>query len=249
MSGHSKWATIKHKKGALDAKRGKIFTRLIKEIAVAAKNGGGDPDGNPRLRTAILAAKAENMPADNIKRAIQRGTGELEGVSYEEASFEGYGPGGVAVLVDVLTDNRNRAVSEIRHTFAKNGGNLGESGSVRFMFSKKGLIAVEKSAASEEKLMDIVLENGGEDLSDEGDTWEIVTDTGSFEAVAGAVKAAGIPTVMSEVTMIASTYTRLEGSTAAQMVRLLEALEDLDDVQNVHSNVDMDAEQVEHAAG
>jgi YebC/PmpR family DNA-binding regulatory protein len=249
MSGHSKWATIKHKKGALDAKRGKIFTRLIKEIAVAAKNGGGDPDGNPRLRTAILAAKAENMPADNIKRAIQRGTGELEGVSYEEASFEGYGPGGVAVLVDVLTDNRNRAVSEIRHTFAKNGGNLGESGSVRFMFSKKGLIAVEKSAASEEKLMDIVLENGGEDLSDEGDTWEIVTDTGSFEAVAGAVKAAGIPTVMSEVTMIASTYTKLEGAAAAQMMRLLDALEDLDDVQNVHSNVDMDAEQVEHAAG
>jgi YebC/PmpR family DNA-binding regulatory protein len=222
---------------------------LIKEIAVAAKNGGGDPDGNPRLRTAILAAKAENMPADNIKRAIQRGTGELEGVSYEEASFEGYGPGGVAVLVDVLTDNRNRAVSEIRHTFAKNGGNLGESGSVRFMFSKKGLIAVEKSAASEEKLMDIVLENGGEDLSDEGDTWEIVTDTGSFEAVAGAVKAAGIPTVMSEVTMIASTYTKLEGAAAAQMMRLLDALEDLDDVQNVHSNVDMDAEQVEHAAG
>jgi YebC/PmpR family DNA-binding regulatory protein len=249
MSGHSKWATIKHKKGALDAKRGKIFTRLIKEIAVAAKNGGGDPDGNPRLRTAILAAKAENMPADNIKRAIQRGTGELEGVSYEEASFEGYGPGGVAVLVDVLTDNRNRAVSEIRHTFAKNGGNLGESGSVRFMFSKKGLIAVEKSAASEEKLMDIVLENGGEDLSDEGDTWEIVTDTGSFEAVAGAVKSAGIPTVMSEVTMIASTYTKLEGAAAAQMMRLLDALEDLDDVQNVHSNVDMDAEQVEHAAG
>ena len=249
MSGHSKWATIKHKKGALDAKRGKIFTRLIKEIAVAAKNGGGDPDGNPRLRTAILAAKAENMPADNIKRAIQRGTGELEGVSYEEASFEGYGPGGVAVLVDVLTDNRNRAVSEIRHTFAKNGGNLGESGSVRFMFSKKGLIAVEKSAASEEKLMDIVLESGGEDLSDEGDTWEIVTDTGSFEAVAGAVKAAGIPTVMSEVTMIASTYTKLEGAAAAQMMRLLDALEDLDDVQNVHSNVDMDAEQVEHAAG
>src|SRR6202050_3018988 len=249
MSGHSKWATIKHKKGALDAKRGKIFTRLIKEVTIAAKQGGGDPDGNPRLRGAIAAAKAENMPADNIKRAIQRGTGELEGVSYEEATFEGYGPGGVAVLVDVLTDNRNRAVSEIRHTFAKNGGNLGESGSVRFMFSKKGLIAVEKSAASEEKLMDIVLESGGEDLSDEGDTWEIVTDTGSFEAVAGAVKAAGIPTVMSEVTMIASTYTKLEGAAAAQMMRLLDALEDLDDVQNVHSNVDMDAEQVEHAAG
>jgi YebC/PmpR family DNA-binding regulatory protein len=248
MSGHSKWATIKHKKGALDAKRGKIFTRLIKEITIAAK-AGGDPDGNPRLRTAILAAKAENMPADNIKRAIQRGTGELEGVSYEEATFEGYGPGGVAILVDVLTDNRNRAVSEIRHTFSKNGGNLGESGSVKFMFSKKGLIAVEKSAASEEKLMDLVLENGGEDLNDEGETWEIITEPSSFESVANAVKAAGVPTVMSEVTMIASTYTKLEGATANQMVRLLEALEDLDDVQNVHSNVDMDAEQMEHAAG
>jgi YebC/PmpR family DNA-binding regulatory protein len=248
MSGHSKWATIKHKKGALDAKRGKIFTRLIKEITIAAK-AGGDPDGNPRLRTAILAAKAENMPADNIKRAIQRGTGELEGVSYEEATFEGYGPGGVAVLVDVLTDNRNRAVSEIRHTFSKNGGNLGESGSVKFMFSKKGLIAVDKSAASEEKLMDLVLDNGGEDLNDEGETWEIITEPNSFEKVANAVKAAGVPTVMSEVTMIASTYTKLEGATANQMVRLLEALEDLDDVQNVHSNVDMDAEQMEHAAG
>jgi YebC/PmpR family DNA-binding regulatory protein len=248
MSGHSKWATIKHKKGALDAKRGKIFTRLIKEITIAAK-AGGDPDGNPRLRTAILAAKAENMPADNIKRAIQRGTGELEGVSYEEATFEGYGPGGVAVLVDVLTDNRNRAVSEIRHTFSKNGGNLGESGSVKFMFSKKGIIAVEKAAASEEQLMDVVLEHGGEDLRDEGDTWEVITEPGSFEAVASAVKAAGIPTVMSEVTMLASTYTKLEGAHAAQMVRLLDALEDLDDVQNVHSNVDMDAEQVEQAAG
>ncbi|HEV2133099.1 MAG TPA: YebC/PmpR family DNA-binding transcriptional regulator [Terracidiphilus sp.] len=248
MSGHSKWATIKHKKGALDAKRGKIFTRLIKEITIAAK-GGGDPDGNPRLRTAILAAKAENMPADNIKRAIQRGTGELEGVNYEEVTFEGYGPGGVAILVEVLTDNRNRAVSEIRHSFSKNGGNLGESGSVRFMFAKKGLIAVEKSAASEEKLMDIVLEHGGEDLSDEGDTWEITTDPAAYDAVLAAVKAAGIPTEMSEVTMLASTYQRLEGSAASQMVRLLEALEDLDDVQNVYSNFDMDAAQMEHAAG
>jgi YebC/PmpR family DNA-binding regulatory protein len=249
MSGHSKWATIKHKKGALDAKRGKIFTRLIKEITIAAKGGGGDPDGNPRLRTAILAAKAENMPQENIKRAIQRGTGELEGVSYEEATFEGYGPGGVAVLVDVLTDNRNRAVSEIRHAFSKNGGNLGETGSVKFMFSKKGLIAVEKSATSEEKLMDIVLEHGGEDLKDEGETWEILTEPASYEAVSSAVKAAGIATVMSEVAMVASTYTRLEGTAASQMVRLLEALEELDDVQNVHSNFDMDAEQMEHAAG
>ncbi len=248
MSGHSKWATIKHKKGALDAKRGKIFTRLIKEITIAAR-AGGDPDGNPRLRTAILAAKAENMPADNIKRAIQRGTGEIEGVTYEEISFEGYGPGGVAIIVEVTTDNRNRAVSEIRHTFSKNGGNLGESGSVRFMFSKKGIIAVEKSAASEEQLMNIVLEHGGEDLNDEGDTWEILTDPSAYEALSEAVKAAGIPTVMSEVTMIASTYTKLEGSTANQMVRLLETLEDLDDVQNVYSNFDMDAEQVESAAG
>ena len=248
MSGHSKWATIKHKKGALDAKRGKIFTRLLKEIAVAAK-GGGNPDSNARLRTAVLAAKAENMPQDNIKRAILRGTGELEGVNYEEISFEGYGPGGVAIIVDVMTDNRTRAVSEIRHAFAKHGGNLGESGSVRFMFSKKGLIAVEKSAASEEKLMDIVLEHGGEDLNDEGDSWEIITDPGSYDAVLAAVKAAGIPTVMSEVTMVASTYTKLEGSTANQMVRLLEVLEDLDDTQNVYSNFDMDAEQMEQAAG
>ncbi len=249
MSGHSKWATIKHKKGALDAKRGKIFTRLIKEITIAAKSGGGDPDGNPRLRTAILAAKAENMPADNIKRAVQRGTGELEGVNYEEITFEGYGPGGVAIIVEVLTDNRNRTVSEIRHAFSKNGGNLGESGSVRFMFSKKGVIAVEKSAATEEQLMDIVLEHGGEDLNDEGDTWEILTDPAAHEGVLAAVKAAGIPTVMSEVTMIASTYTKLEGAAASQMIRLLEALEDFDDTQNVYSNFDMDAEQMEQVAG
>jgi YebC/PmpR family DNA-binding regulatory protein len=248
MSGHSKWATIKHKKGALDAKRGKIFTRLIREITISAK-GGGDPDGNPRLRTAILAAKAENMPQENIKRAIQRGTGELEGVNYEEIKFEGYGPGGVAIIVDVTTDNRNRAVSEIRHAFSKNGGNLGETGSVRFLFSKKGLIAVEKIAATEDQLMDIVLEHGGEDLNDEGDTWEILTDPSAYEAVAGAIKAAGIATVMSEVTMVASTYTKLEGNAANQMIRLLEALEDCDDTQNVYSNFDMDAEQMEHAAG
>src|SRR6516225_3689616 len=249
MSGHSKWATIKHKKGALDAKRGKIFTRLIKEITIAAKAGGGDPDGNPRLRTAVLAAKAENMPADNIKRAIQRGTGELEGVNYEEITFEGYGPGGVAIIVEVTTDNRNRTVSEIRHTFSKNGGNLGSTGSVLHMFSKKGIIAVEKSAASEEKLMDIVLEHGGEDLNDEGDTWEIITDPNSYEGVLAAVKTAGIPTTMNEVTMIASTYTRLEGQAANAMMRLMEALEDFDDTQNVYSNFDMTAEQMEQVAG
>lgn len=248
MSGHSKWATIKHKKGALDAKRGKIFTRLIKEITIAARSGG-DPDGNPRLRSAIAAAKAENMPADNIKRAVQRGTGELPGATYEEISFEGYGPGGVAIIVECTTDNRNRAVSEIRHTFSKNGGNLGEPNSVRFMFSKKGIIAVPKGAANEEQLMNIVLEAGGEDLNDEGDTWEILTDPQSYEAVAQAVRDAKLETVMSEVTMIASTYTRLEGAPAAQMIRLLEALEDHDDVQNVYSNFDMDAQQMEEVAG
>jgi YebC/PmpR family DNA-binding regulatory protein len=248
MSGHSKWATIKHKKGALDAKRGKIFTRLLKEIAVAAK-GGGNPDTNARLRTAVLAAKAENMPQDNIKRAILRGTGELEGVNYEEITFEGYGPGGVAIIVETTTDNRNRTVSEIRHTFAKHGGNLGETGSVRFMFSKKGIIAIEKSAATEEQLMDIVLEHGGEDLNNEGESWEIITDPSAYEAVLAAIKAAKIPTVMNEVTMLASTYTKLEGPAANQMVRLLEALEDFDDTQNVYSNFDMDAEQMEQVAG
>jgi len=240
MSGHSKWATIKHKKGATDAKRGKIFTRLIKEITIAAKSGGGDPDGNPRLRTAILAAKAENMPADNIKRAIQRGTGELEGLSYDEITYEGYGPGGVAIIIDVLTDNKNRAVSEVRHAFSKNGGNLGAEGAVSWMFSKKGVISIEKDAASEDKLMEIVLESGAEDLNDEGESWEILSDPKDFEAVVEALKAAKIPTQTAEVTKIASTYTKLEGSQASAMIRLLETIEDLDDTQNVYSNFDFD---------
>jgi YebC/PmpR family DNA-binding regulatory protein len=240
MSGHSKWATIKHKKGALDAKRGKIFTRLIKEITIAAKLGGGDPDGNPRLRGAIAAAKAENMPNENIKRAIQRGTGELEGVSYEEITYEGYGPGGVAIIVDVLTDNKNRAVSEIRHAFSKNGGNLGAEGAVAWMFSTKGVITVPKSAASEEKITEIVLDAGAEDLSDQGESWEILTDPKDFEAVTNAIKAAGFATETAEVTKIASTYTKLEGTQANAMIRLLETLEDLDDTQNVYSNFDMD---------
>ncbi|MDR3735163.1 MAG: YebC/PmpR family DNA-binding transcriptional regulator [Acidobacteriaceae bacterium] len=244
MSGHSKWATIKHKKGALDAKRGKIFTRLIKEIQIAAKQGGGDPDGNPRLRGAVAAAKAENMPQDNIKRAIQRGTGELEGVNYEEVTYEGYGPGGVAVIIEVLTDNRNRAVSDIRHAFTKNGGNLGETGSVGYMFSKKGLIIVEKSAVDEDKLTEVVLEAGADDLSDEGDSWEIVTAPKELETVLAAVKAAGITPAHSEVTMIATTYTKLEGNQANAMQRLLDTIEDLDDTQNVYSNFDMDEEQV-----
>ncbi len=248
MSGHSKWATIKHKKGAADAKRGKTFTRLIKEITMAAR-AGGDPDGNPRLRTAIAAAKAENMPAENIKRAIQRGTGELEGANYEEITFEGYGPGGVAIIVESTTDNRNRTVSEIRHAFSKNGGNLGESNSVSWMFHKKGLISVAKAAAPEEQLMDLVLEAGGDDLRDEGDAWEIVTDPGAFDAVVQAIRGAKIETQVAEVTMLADTYTHLEGAAAAQMVRLLEALEDQDDVQNVYSNFDMDANQLEEVAG
>src|ERR1700731_5195263 len=205
MSGHSKWATIKHKKGALDAKRGKIFTRLIKEISIAAKNGG-DPDTNPRLRGAIVAAKAENMPADNIKRAIQRGTGELPGATYEEFSLEGYGPGGVAILLDINTDNRNRTVSEIRHVFGKNGGNMAEAGAVSWMFHKKGYIVVPKSAAKEDDLMGLVLENGGDDLRDDGTDWEIVTDPAAFENVLKAVKSAGIETTIAEVSMIPQNY-------------------------------------------
>ncbi len=244
MSGHSKWATIKHKKGALDAKRGKVFTRLIKEITIAAKGGGGDPDGNPRLRTAIAAAKAENMPADNIKRAIQKGTGELEGANYEEIQFEGYGPGGVAVIVQCLSDNRNRAVSEIRHAFSKNGGNLGETGSVGYMFTKKGVIIVGKDASDEDKLTEIVLEAGAEDLADEGEYWEITTAPNDFEAVLEAVKKAKIETASAEVTMVASTYTKLEGTAASAMLRMLDAIEDLDDTQNVYSNFDMDEAQV-----
>ena len=249
MSGHSKWATIKHKKGALDAKRGKIFTRLIKEISMAAKSGGGDADGNPRLRTAIAAAKAENMPADNIKRAVQRGTGELPGAMYEEILFEGYGPGGVALLVDVTTDNRNRTVSEVRHMLGKNGGNLGESGSVAWMFHKKGEIVVPKTAANEDDLMAIVLENGGEDLNDGGDNWEIITDPGAYEAVLEAVKKAGLEVVHSQVGMMPQNYIKLEGAAANQMIRLLEAIEDHDDVQNVYSNFDFDQKQLEEVAG
>ncbi len=248
MSGHSKWATIKHKKGALDAKRGKIFTRLIKEISIAAKSGG-DPEKNPRLRTAVAAAKAENMPADNIKRAIQRGTGELPGVSYEEITFEGYGPGGVAILVEVSTDNRNRTVSEIRHAFSKNGGNMGEAGSVAWMFHKKGDIVIQKAAAKEEDLLNIVLEAGGEDLTDDGDNWEILTDPAAYESVLAAVKAAGIKPEVAEIGMVPQNYTKLEGHQAGTMIRLLEALEDSDDVEHVYSNFDIDQKQLEEVAG
>jgi YebC/PmpR family DNA-binding regulatory protein len=248
MSGHSKWATIKHKKGALDAKRGKIFTRLIKEISMAAK-GGGDPDMNPRLRTAIAAAKAENMPADNIKRAIQRGTGELPGLTYEEFSLEGYGPGGVAVLVEISTDNRNRTVSEIRHAFGKNGGNMAAAGAVAYLFHKKGEILVPKSAAKEDDLMNILLEAGGEDLKDDGENWEMLTEPSAYEGVLEAVKKAGITPASSSVAMIPQNYIKLEGQPAATMIRLIEALEDHDDVQNVHANFDIDQKVLEEVAG
>src|SRR5437764_8099607 len=248
MSGHSKWATIKHKKGALDAKRGKIFTRLIKEISMAAKSGG-DPEKNPRLRTAIQAAKAENMPADNIKRAILRGTGELPGATYEEFSLEGYGPGGVAVLVEISSDNRNRTVSEIRHAFGKNGGNMAEAGAVSWMFHKKGDIVIPKSAAKEDELMGIVLEAGADDLRDDGENWEVLTDPSGFEAVVEAVKKAGIQPASAEVVMIPQNYIKLEGSQATTMIRLVEALEEHDDVQNVHSNFDIDQKLLEEVAG
>jgi YebC/PmpR family DNA-binding regulatory protein len=249
MSGHSKWATIKHKKGALDAKRGKIFTRLIKEISIAAKNGGGDPDANPRLRGAILAAKSENMPQDNIKRAIQRGTGELPGATYEEFQLEGYGPGGVAILLEINTDNRNRTVSEIRHAFGKNGGNMAAAGAVAYLFHKKGDIVIPKTAAKEDDLMTIVLEAGADDLRDDGDNWEVLTDTSVYEAVLEAVKKAGIEPVSASVAMIPQNYIKLEGSQATTMIRLIEAFEEHDDVQNVHANFDIDQKLLEEVAG
>ncbi len=247
MSGHSKWHSIKHKKGALDAKRGKIFTRVIKEIVMAAKLGGGDPEGNPRLRSAIAAAKAENMPNDNIKRAVQRGTGEIPGAAYEEITFEGYGPGGVAVMVDTTTDNRNRTVSEVRNIFNKTGGNLGEAGSVGWMFAKKGYIVVPKSAAKEDDLLNLVLESGGDDLRDDGEHWEVMTDPAAYETVLNAIKGAGIQVETSEVSMIPQNYMKVEGSQANATIRLLEALEDQDDVQNVYSNADIDAKQLEES--
>jgi YebC/PmpR family DNA-binding regulatory protein len=247
MSGHSKWATIKHKKAALDAKRGKAFTRLIKEIMIAARAGGGDPDGNPRLRTAIAAAKADSMPADNIKRAVMRGTGELEGGQIDEILFEGYGPGGAAVLVNVATDNRNRTVSEIRHAFSKNGGNLGEQGSVAWMFERKSHILIESEKASEDQLMNLVLDAGAEDLRNDGSNWEVISAPEAHEQVLEAIQKAGIETVSAEVAMIPKNLVKLEGKNASAMIRLSEALEEHDDVQNVYSNFDVDEKELEAA--
>ena len=239
MSGHSKWHSIKHKKGALDAKRGKLFTKFIKEITVAARTGGGDPDANARLRKAISDAKAGNMPNDTIDRAIRRGTGEEEGVHYEEITYEGYGPGGVALLIQSMTDNRNRTVAEIRHIFSKNGGNLGESGSVGWMFEKKGYIVVNKSAKPEEELFDIVIEAGADDLRDDEDNFEIITSPDNFESVSTALKSAGIETQVAEIEMVPQNYIKLEGGDARQMLKLIEALEDHDDVQKVSANFDI----------
>lgn len=247
MSGHSKWATIKHKKAATDAKRGKLFTRIIKEITIAARSGG-DPDGNPRLRTAIVAAKAVSMPSDNIKKAIMRGTGELEGGQIDEVMFEGYGPGGAAVLVSVATDNRNRTVSEIRHMFSKNGGNLGEQGSVAWMFERKSQIVIEKENATEDQLMNLVLDAGAEDLRDSGDSWEVISDPSMHEAVVDAIQKAKIETVSAEVAMVPKNLMKLEGSSARGMLKLTEALEEHDDVQNVYSNFDVSEEEVEALA-
>lgn len=239
MSGHSKWATIKHKKGALDAKRGKMFTRLIKEIVIAAR-GGGNPDANSRLRTAVAAAKAVSMPAENIKRAIMRGTGELEGGQIDEVMFEGYGPGGAAVLVLCATDNRNRTVSEIRHCFSKNGGNLGEQGSVAYMFDRKSQIIIEKDKASEDQLMEIALDAGADDVRDDDDSWVVLSAPESHNTVLEAIHKAGVPTVEAEIAMVPKTPMKVDGKHVGGMLRMLEVLEDYDDTQNVYTNFDYD---------
>ena len=244
MSGHSKWSSIKHKKGATDAKRGKIFTKLIKEITVAARMGGGDPDANPRMRTAIAAAKSENMPKDNIERAIKKGTGELEGVNYEESTYEGYGPGGAAVFIESVTDNKNRAVADIRHIFSKNGGNLGENGCVAWMFDKKGYIAIEKKVIDEDSLMETSIEAGAEDVREDNGSFEIITEPDDFESVKTAIDKAAIVYIDAEITMLPQSTTNLEGKQALQMVKLMEALDDCEDVQKVYTNADIPEEIV-----
>jgi len=244
MSGHSKWHSIKHKKGAADAKRGKIFTKIIREIAVAARNGGGDPDKNPRLRKAIQDARAANMPADNIKRAVQKGTGQLEGAQYEEVMYEGYGPGGVAIFLTALSDNKNRTVSELRHIFTKNGGRIGEQGCVAWMFKRMGYIDIEKAASSEDQLMDIALNAGADDIKDDGSIWEVTTSPEAYEKVLEAVKAGGIEVVDSNVGYLPQNYVKLEGKEAQQNLKLVEELEDHDDVQNVSSNFDIPEDEI-----
>jgi YebC/PmpR family DNA-binding regulatory protein len=248
MSGHSKWHSIKHKKAAADSKRGRIFTRLIKEMTAAARMGGGDPDANPRLRLAIATAKAANMPAENIKRAVMRGTGELPGVSYEDVNYEGYGPGGVAIFIHVLTDNRNRSVAELRHILSKNGGNLGESGCVSWMFDRKGYFVVEKSSVDEDKLLEIALGSGADDMRDDGSNFEILTAPENFDAVRSALESENVPTAAAEISMIPQNYVKLEGKPAQTMIKLMEALEEHEDVQNIWANFDIDDAEFEEAS-
>ncbi len=248
MSGHSKWSKIKHVKGAQDAKRGKIFTKIIKEITIAARIGGGDPDGNPRLRTAIEAAKAANMPGDNIKRAIQKGTGELPGQQYEEVSYEGYGPGGVAIYVEVMTDNKNRTLPEIRHLFTKYGGNLGEHNSVAWMFEKRGYLVVDKGHVTEEALLETVLDAGGDDLRDDGESFEIFTSPEAFQTVRESLQKKGISIAAGEVAMIPKNRVHLEGKKAQNLLSMIEALEDHDDVQHAYANFDIADEELDRRA-
>jgi len=245
MSGHSKWHSIKHKKGAADAKRGKVFTRIIKEMTVAARLGGGDPEANPRLRTVVEQAKAVNMPAENIKRAIRRGTGEEPGMSYDEVMYEGYGPGGAAIMIDTLTDNRNRTVGELRHILSKHGGNLGETNSVAWMFDKKGYFVVDKTKADEESLMAAVLDAGADDMRDDGDNWEVVCAPDAFEQVKAAIAGLGVEAMTAEVSMLPQNYVKLEGRTAQQMLKLMELLEEHDDTRNVWSNFDIEESEIE----
>jgi YebC/PmpR family DNA-binding regulatory protein len=247
MSGHSKWHSIKHKKAAIDSKRGRAFTKFIKEITIAARIGGGDPEGNPRLRKAILDAKTLNMPADNIKRAIMKGTGELEGGQLEEVLYEGYGPGGVALLAEVVTDNRNRTVSEIRHVFSKNGGNMAEAGAVSWMFSKKGYIVIEDSKADEDTVMSLAIEAGADDFAHEGNLYEVYTSPHAFDAVLNAIKEKGLETASAEISMIPQNYVKVEGKSAQAVLKLMEALDEHDDVQHVYGNFDIEESELEAA--
>ena len=245
MSGHSKWASIKHKKGAADAKRGKLFTRIIKELSVATRDGGGDPDMNPRLRTVISDAKGANMPADNIKRAIRRGTGEEPGVSYEEVTYEAYGPGGAALLIQVVTDNTNRAVGEIRHLLSKHGGNLGTTNSVAWMFEKRGYIVVERAGADEDSLMAAAIDAGADDFQEDEDNWEVISPPESHDKVLEAIKAAGAEPVTAQLAMLPQNLVKVEGKAARQLLKLMDLLEDQDDVQHVWSNFDIEAKEIE----
>jgi YebC/PmpR family DNA-binding regulatory protein len=245
MSGHSKWHTIKHKKGAADARRGKIFTRIIKELTIAARNGGGDPATNPRLRTIIAEAKSVNMPADNIKKAVQRGTGELPGVTYEEVTYEGYGPGGAALMIETLTDNKNRTVGELRHLLEKYNGNLGSTNSVAWMFEKKGYVVVDKGTADEETLLNTALEAGADDMRDDGATWEILSAPAAFEQVRDAVKGMGVEPASAQVAMLPQNYVKLQGKEASQMVKLMDVLDEHDDVKQVWSNFDIEEKEIE----